>query len=349
MDRFLELDRSAPLREVWYYAVPGPRLRRGRILPKTILGEPLLLGRDRDGAAFALRDICPHRGMPLTRGAFDGQTIECCYHGWRFDTAGRCVAIPSLVADQAFEPGRIKVARYPVREIQGNVWVFFGSDPADAPEPPVLPEIGERGPAILETVRLDAAIDHAVVGLMDPAHGPFVHTAWWWRSRRSMHEKAKAFEPSPFGFTMLRHAPSTNSNAYRILGGRPETEISFRLPGVRVEHIRIGRYVVCNLTALTPLDERTTEITTALYWTMPWLTALKPLLRPFVRTFLGQDRDVMSMQQVGLAFRPTLMLIDDADTQAKWYHRLKDEYARARAERRPFVNPVKPRVLRWRS
>jgi phenylpropionate dioxygenase-like ring-hydroxylating dioxygenase large terminal subunit len=196
---------------------------------------------------------------------------------------------------------------------------------------------------------LDAAIDHAVVGLMDPAHGPFVHTAWWWRSRRSIHEKAKAFEPSPFGFTMVRHAPSRNSNAYRLLGGKPETEISFHLPSVRIEHIRIGRHVVAILTALTPIDDRATEITTALYWTAPWLSLLKPLLRPFVRKFLGQDRDVMTMQQAGLAHQPSLMLIDDADTQAKWYHRLKNEYARARAEHRPFVNPVKARVLRWRS
>jgi phenylpropionate dioxygenase-like ring-hydroxylating dioxygenase large terminal subunit len=345
----LQLDRSAPLRDVWYYAVPGQRLRRGRTLPKTILGEPLLLGRDRDGAVFALRDICPHRGMPLSRGAFDGAEIECCYHGWRFDTAGRCVAIPSLVADQAFEPGRIKVARYPTREVQGNVWVFFGAEPAGAPDIPVLPDLGEGAPAIVETTRLDGNIDHAVVGLMDPAHGPFVHTAWWWRPRRSVHEKAKAFEPSPFGFTMVRHAPSTNSNAYRILGGQPATEISFRLPAVRIEHIRIGRHVVCNLTALTPLDDHTTEITTALYWTMPWLTALKPLLRPFVRRFLTQDRDIMAMQQAGLAHAPSLLLIDDADTQAKWYHRLKHEYASARAEQRPFDNPVKPRVLRWRS
>ena len=345
----MALDPSLPLREVWYYGVPGRDLERGRTLAKTILGEPLLFGRDRDGVAFALRDICPHRGMPLSRGAFDGRAIECCYHGWRFDTAGRCVAIPSLTADQSFETGRIKVAHYPVREIQGNVWVFFGTDPAEAPEPPVLPDLGARPPAILETVRLDAAIDHAVVGLMDPAHGPFVHTAWWWRSRRSVHEKAKAFEPSPFGFTMARHAPSKNSNAYRILGGRPETEIAFRLPAVRVEHIRIGRHVVCNLTALTPIDARTTEITNALYWTVPWLTALKPLLRPFVRRFLHQDRDIMSLQQIGLAHEPPLMLIDDADTQAKWYHRLKLEYARARAEGRPFVNPIKPRVLRWRS
>src|ERR1044071_1240662 len=96
-----EHDRSAPLREVWYYAVPGRRLGHGRTLAKTILGEPLLLGRDRAGAVFALRDICAHRGMPLSRGRFDGTEIECCYHGWRFDTAGRCTAIPSLVDDQA--------------------------------------------------------------------------------------------------------------------------------------------------------------------------------------------------------------------------------------------------------
>ncbi len=345
----MEPDPSAPLREVWYYAAPGRRLARGRTMPKTILGEPLLVGRDHAGEVFALRDICPHRGMPLSRGAFDGREIECCYHGWRFDTEGRCVAIPSLVADQRFEPGRIKVARYPAREVHGNVWVFLGSDPAGAPDIPVLPELGDRRAAIVETTRLDAGIDHAVVGLMDPAHGPFVHTSWWWRTRRSVHDKAKAFEPSPFGFTMVRHAPSKNSNAYRILGGAPETEISFRLPGVRVEHIRIGSKVVVNLTMLTPIDDRTTEITTQLYWTMPWLSALKPLLRPFVRRFLAQDRDIMTMQQVGLAHVPSLMLIDDADTQAKWYHRLKREYAAARAEGRAFENPVKARVLRWRS
>jgi hypothetical protein len=44
-----------------------------------------------------------------------------------------------------------------------------------------------------------------------------------------------------------------------------------------------------------------------------------------------------------------LSLIDDADTQARWYYRLKQEYRRARAEGRPFENPVKPRTLHWRS
>ena len=48
----------------------------------------MLLGRTSDGEIFALRDFCPHRGMPLRFGNFDGQTIECCYHGWCFNTDG---------------------------------------------------------------------------------------------------------------------------------------------------------------------------------------------------------------------------------------------------------------------
>jgi phenylpropionate dioxygenase-like ring-hydroxylating dioxygenase large terminal subunit len=194
-----------------------------------------------------------------------------------------------------------------------------------------------------------ATIDHAVVGLMDPAHGAFVHRAWWWRARHSIHEKSKAFAASPYGFTMLRHAPSTNANAYRLLGGKPETEIAFRLPSTRIEHIRIGTRQVASVTAVTPLNDNEAEVNHAIYWTMPWLSLVKPLLRPYVRAFLNQDRAVIALQRDGLKYNPPLLLINDADTQAKWYFRLKAESLRARAENRDFVNPVKDRVLRWRS
>jgi phenylpropionate dioxygenase-like ring-hydroxylating dioxygenase large terminal subunit len=342
-------DNAAPLREAWYFAVAGTRLKPGAMLAKIMLGEPLLIGRDAAGMPFALRDICPHRGMPLTAGRFDGREIECCYHGWRFDTGGHCTAIPALVPGQPFAPGRVRVRFYPVLEAHGNIWVYFGDDPTAAPGIPDLDGFENAAPRLVESVRFTAAIDHAVVGLMDPAHGPFVHRAWWWRSRHSIHAKAKAFAPSPWGFTMTRHAPSANSRAYRLLGGAPETEIVFRLPGVRIEHIRAGRHAVCNLTAITPIDDKTTEINHCVYWAAPWLSVLKPLLRPYVRAFLHQDRAIMERQSQGLRWDPPLMLIDDADTQAKWYYRLKREYRRARAEGRPFENPIKPLTLEWRS
>src|SRR5262249_24278996 len=158
-----------------------------------------------------------------------------------------------------------------------------------------------------------AAIDHAVVGLMDPAHGPFVHRAWWWRSGRSIQQKAKTFVPSSFGFTMSRHAPSHNSRAYRLLGGATETEIVFRLPSVRIEQMRGGRERVGTLTAITQLDERMTEITHCVYWPPPWLSALRPVRRRYVRAFLHQDRDIREHKQQGLQYDPPLTLTDDAD------------------------------------
>ena len=343
-------DSASPLREAWYYAAPSRGLGRSRTLARRMLGEPVLLGRDCAGRIFALRDICPHRGMPLSEGSFDGSEIECCYHGWRFTSDGRCTAIPSLVEGQDFDLHRVDVPAYAAREVQGNIWVFFGTDPHAAPEIPLLDGIEEgEAPRIVDQVGFGAAIDHCVVGLMDPAHGPFVHRAWWWRSAHSAHEKAKEFVPSPWGFTMSRHRPSSNSRAYRLLGGAPETEIAFRLPSIRVEQIRAGGYRVTNLTALTPIDDQTTEVNHCIYWNAPWLSALKPALRPYVRTFLKQDRDIMERQQQGLRYTPILSLIDDADTQARWYYRLKQEYRRARAEGRAFENPLKPRTLRWRS
>jgi len=337
------------LTDIWYFALPGAEVKAGRMVARTLLGQPVLFGRTAAGEVFALRDICPHRGIPLSCGRFDGREVECCYHGWRFAPDGTCTAIPSLAEGQDFDPSRIKVRRHPVREANGLVWIWMGAGEPDQ-DPPALPELPAAArPALVERMEFPCFVDHAVVGLMDPAHGPFVHRSWFWRSGRSIHEKAKPFGPGPYGFVMKRHRPSSNSRAYRVLGGTPETEIAFRLPGIRIEHIRVGANAVWNFTAVTPVDQERTEITNVFFWTLPWLSALKPLLRPIARTFLGQDRDVVVMQQRGLRHDPTLMLIRDADTQARWYYQLKAEYARAREEGREFRNPVRDTVLRWRS
>jgi hypothetical protein len=43
------------------------------------------------------------------------------------------------------------------------------------------------------------------------------------------------------------------------------------------------------------------------------------------------------------------MLINDADTQARWWMRVKDEWIAAQAQGRAFRNPLEPKTLRWRS
>ena len=242
---------------------------------------------------------------------------------------------------------------YPARESQGLVFVWMGSDPRlpaePDHEPPVFPGVVGGGPKLVERMDFDAHVDHAVVGLMDPAHGPYVHKQWWWRTESSQHEKSKAFEPRELGFAMARHAPSSNSRAYKLLGGKPATEIVFRLPALRWEHIQVGERQVLALTLLTPITEKKTRITQVFWSDHPVFGLAKPFLRAGAKAFLKQDGDMVNLQNEGLRYDPALIWIDDADKQAKWYQGLKREWFRSRSEARSFVNPVEPAVLRWRS
>lgn len=341
------------LRNIWYYALPGRQLKAGQMLAKQLLGEPVVFGRTRTGEVFALRDICPHRAVPLSCGRFDGTEIECAYHGWRFDDRGGCTVIPALNADQDLDLSKFSVRRYPVREVQGNIWIYMSAaDRADAPpqmEVPLVPGFEWATYQSAYTMKFPCFIDHAVVGLMDPSHVPFVHRAWWWRADPTLSDEIKAFDPSPYGFTMRRHRLERQTFFYRAIGGDAEVEISFQLPGVRVEQIFTNKNHVCNLTVITPISETETEVTTLFYTTLAWFKPLMPILTPFISTFLGQDRDMVVKQQIGLQYDPPLMLIRDADTQAKWYYQLRSEYAKAIAEGRDFTNPVKSQVLSWRS
>jgi hypothetical protein len=63
---------TAWLRDCWYLALPSRAVGAGRLVPKVLLGEPLVFGRDSTGKIFALRNICPHRGIPLHHGWIEG-------------------------------------------------------------------------------------------------------------------------------------------------------------------------------------------------------------------------------------------------------------------------------------
>ena len=341
------------LRNLWYFAMHGRSLKPGQIRHKLILGEPIVFGRTSSGEAFALRDLCPHRGVPLSKGRMVDDTVECPYHGWRFGSSGQCKLIPSLVGEEGIDPGKIHVRKYHVREANGLIWVYMpeeqSASAAPAIEPPSLPIGGNDMPTLIEAQLFPCPMDHAVVGLMDPAHGPFVHRAWWWRSQKSSYAKAKKYEPSPMGFTMVTHAPSANSTLYKLLGGDRTTEISFQLPGTRVEHIKAGNNWIVGLTTCTPLTATETEVTQTFYWNVSWIAPIKPIAQLVARVFLGQDRQIVTQQMEGLKFNPRMMLIQDADTPAIWYFKLKREWGDALASGRAFTNPVKAATLRWKS
>lgn len=345
---------AAPfLRDLWYFALLSRDLKPAGLKHKTLLGEPIAFGRTKGGEVFALRDVCPHRGVPLSAGRIAGETVECPYHGWRFGADGGCQLIPSLVADQAIDASKIKVRRYPTVERNGLVWIWMAADERSAGEPPEGPPAlaltPDQRPGLVERQLFPCPLDQAVVGLMDPAHGPFVHNVWWWRKPDSIHEKAKNYGPTRRGFSMLPHPPSKNAGLYKIIGGKPVTEIVFELPGLRYEIITAGKKRVFGFTACTPLSANETEVTQVFFWNLGIANLLRPFFQPIARTFMGQDRAMVALQAQNLKYDPRLMLIRDADVPAMWYFRLKKEWAEAKAAGRAFVNPVARTTLRWRS
>lgn len=341
------------LKNVWYVIGLSEELKSGSFISKVVMEEPILVVRPKAGKPYAIKDICPHRGIPFSYGRLVGNEVECPYHGWTFNHQGQCTRIPSLCEGQELDVTKIKVKSYPVQEQQGLIWIFWGDKDFPLEQAPKVPSMKSFGndvrPQVVEVAKFPCHIDHAVIGLMDPAHGPYIHKGAFWRSERSSYEKSKKFAPVDFGFQMVRHQPSKNSKAYKILGGAPTTEITFSLPSVRVEHIQVGKRNVYSYTALTPLNEKETIIHQMLYWDLPLLSVIKPFVRQFAHHFLHQDIDAVTKQQEGLKYDPSLMLIKDADTQAKWYYSLKGEWAKHQEEKRKFQNPVPEATLRWRS
>lgn len=103
-----------------------------------VLGEDFVAFRDTSGRVGVVSPRCPHRGADLFFGRNEDGGIRCAYHGWKFDTQGRCLDLPTLEPgsqrDRASE--RLRVASLPVRESGGFVWIYMG--PGEAPPLPEL-------------------------------------------------------------------------------------------------------------------------------------------------------------------------------------------------------------------
>jgi len=351
----------------WYRALPAETVFRDRLERSTLLEAPLVIGRDAQNRPFALQDACPHRGMPLSCGRFDGAQVECSYHGWRFDAhSGQCQLIPSLAADQKLKVDRIYAGSFACEEHDGFIWVFvpeplpagagFSQRADPALGPPRVPTFSDKYKLAYLTSDLPCSVDHGIIGLMDPAHGPFVHQAWWWRSRDSIHEKQKAFEPIDLGFRMSAHTPSSNSAPYKLLklyadADAITTTIDFTLPNMRWETIRAGKYWFSSLTTVTPITRSRCRIDVVAAWNLfRWFPFGEELLKYVFGKFVEQDRKTMEQQSEGLKHNPHLMLIDDADRPAKWYFQLKQAWLDSRRTGAPFQHPMAgPVTLKWRS
>ena len=143
-----------------------------------LLDERLVLWRLSDGSLSAAKDLCFHRGAPMSLGRIEGDNIVCAYHGLRYDASGRCVCIPAH-PNGTISP-RLRLQTYPVREACGLIWVRLTELSETAPDnfPEMLPEW--TGPGYIQilppSVSMNAAAGRQIEGFLDVSHFSFVHT-----------------------------------------------------------------------------------------------------------------------------------------------------------------------------
>ena len=125
MDRYV--------RNCWY-AIGWSDELGAQPLGRALLDQRVVMWRGQDGSPIAMRDRCPHRLAPLSRGKCVDGTIACGYHGLRFNAQGVCVHNPF---SERISPN-LKVATLPVRKHQAMLWIWPG-DPAHA-DPALIPD-----------------------------------------------------------------------------------------------------------------------------------------------------------------------------------------------------------------
>lgn len=168
---------GALMRRYWHPVAAAAELDACPIKRITLLGESLVLYRDRRGVFGLLAEACPHRGASLACGMVEQEGLRCMYHGRLYDAQGSCIDQPSEPARTPC-PDDIHATAYPVQMLGGLVFAYVGPEPA-----PLLPRynvlvwsdaVGETNGTLISCNWLQV-----MENLLDPFHVECLHGAYF--------------------------------------------------------------------------------------------------------------------------------------------------------------------------
>jgi 5,5'-dehydrodivanillate O-demethylase oxygenase subunit len=167
------------LRRYWHPIAAVTEFDARATKPIRLLGEDLVLYRDRSGAYGLLERHCPHRRADLSFGFVEDRGLRCSYHGWQFDEHGACLSQPfedGMHDNRRFRES-IKVRAYPVYELAGLLFAYLGPSPA-----PVCPnwELFTYENGFRQIVFADVPCNwlQCAENDIDPVHFEWLHFNW---------------------------------------------------------------------------------------------------------------------------------------------------------------------------
>jgi phenylpropionate dioxygenase-like ring-hydroxylating dioxygenase large terminal subunit len=160
------------IRNAWYVAALSAEVKE-ELLPRSILGERIVMFRKPGGGIAALEDRCIHRQVPLSKGKLRDGVVSCWYHGLKYDSAGKCIEIPS----QEKIPPKACVRSFPIVERYGMAWIWMGEgvepDSAAIPDHAVCDDPGFAGE--MQRCFVNCNYKFGIDNILDISHAAFIH------------------------------------------------------------------------------------------------------------------------------------------------------------------------------
>ncbi|MBV6622520.1 MAG: aromatic ring-hydroxylating dioxygenase subunit alpha [Rivularia sp. (in: Bacteria)] len=161
----------------WFCIAYSHELLPGDVKPIHYFGQDLVLFRTESGTPYVLNAHCPHLGAHLGYGGcVQGETIQCPFHGWRFNEDGKCIEVP--YANKI--PAKAQARTWCIRELNGVILVYYhaqGKPPTW--EPPQIPELNSQEWTKFKEVdrwRINSHLQDLHEQVVDIAHFPTVHS-----------------------------------------------------------------------------------------------------------------------------------------------------------------------------
>ncbi|WP_428391541.1 Rieske 2Fe-2S domain-containing protein [Lichenicoccus sp.] len=260
------------LMNTWYMGGWGHEIT-DQPISRRLLGVNTMFYRKTDGSVVALRDRCPHRFAPLSKGKIINDQVQCPYDGLVFDSTGQCVANP-ITSDTRI-PEAVRVQRFPVLEQANIVW-FWPGDPARCdsaliPQFPYLADV-ENYKHVYGLTPVKAHFEIETDNLMDLSHVDMLHPAF-----AGAFNKSSKYTAGRNGNTVFSHWHTTNTRntAFLEYGPFPThgapvdqwLEMYWQPPGAMFLEVivtktgepRSAGYSTKNVHILTPETEHSTN------------------------------------------------------------------------------------------
>ena len=247
------------LRRYWMPVAASAELTDEKpIRPVRLLGEDLVVYRDKAGRYGVVGEHCPHRKASLAFGRVDEEGIRCRYHGWKFDGAGRCLEQPAEPEESGFKD-KIKHVAYPVEKLGGLLWAYLGPEPR-----PLLPrwdvlawENGKRWIEKHEIYRCNWL--QPMENSVDPSHLYWLHGDTAHLAPTVDHyEEEHAFIPFEHGIVKRRITPGKKPGDHPVIDQHPLL-FPITLRHVFREKLLSGR-LRHNLQLRVPVDDAHTQV-----------------------------------------------------------------------------------------